>query len=287
MDVVDGLLAAPPEVQRQIAELRDQPDEAEAGDVRLPIASVPRTVLDATMAVDDDWWAKRAWSHAKELHGGTLIDVPRAARAAFADYKLECIEEVEKAEGDRDKERAWMKLSFVDALVLNSVRPQGESQAQSVTRRICQARDGQWEPLWREATAKRDLRDRGTQRSQEEQDASTAARVEDMARAGQASRAAKAANQSKPPITDKARLAELQELFPRALYRGDGGGTPHPGSTTRSPSGGGATRRARGVPSRCGSASRPPCAAQPDGAPPDHWGPVGSTGRSYGSPQMA
>ena len=58
----------------------------------------------------------RSWTDAKHLRGSTLIDVPKATRAAYADLKVDLIERVDKAEGDVETEQAWMKLSFIDAL---------------------------------------------------------------------------------------------------------------------------------------------------------------------------
>ena len=105
MDVVDGALDAPTAVRDLLESIREDDRDREEDEVRLPVASIPRTVLDDTMQVDYDWWGHRAWDDAKQLHGGTLIDVPKATRAAYADFKLECIEEVEKAETSAQRKR--------------------------------------------------------------------------------------------------------------------------------------------------------------------------------------
>lgn len=93
-----------------------------------------------------------------------------------------------------------MKLSFVDVLILNSSRSPGESQVQSVTRRIMQARDGEWAALWREATEGRDRAGASAARTPKEAEAALAARVEELARAGQARRAARAVSMTKPAV---------------------------------------------------------------------------------------
>lgn len=126
------------------------------GDITLPLARAPRTVEEAGASALD-WWASMSWDSARYLRCGTLIDVPRAVRAAYADFKLDLIAGIEGTRGDPvPNEVAWMRLSFIDALVLNSSRSPGESQAQSATRRIMQARDGEWAALWHEATEGRD-----------------------------------------------------------------------------------------------------------------------------------
>ena len=110
-----------------------------------------------------------------------------------------------------------MKLSFIDSLVLNSTRSPGESQAQSVSRRIRQARDQEWDSLWREVTEGRDRAAAAATRTAKEAEAALAARVEDLANAGQARRAARAVSMTKPPITGPNRRKELEALFPKAI----------------------------------------------------------------------
>ena len=134
-DIVINLLSMPRAVQDEVQAMRQEPE------VELPVDEdaerpIPRTVGEALGGPSADWWRGRAWDDARHLHGSTLIDVPKATRAAFADLKLDVIGEVEKAETSEAKEEAWLKLSFVDALILNSVRSPGESQTQAVVRRV-------------------------------------------------------------------------------------------------------------------------------------------------------
>ena len=129
------------------------------------------------------------------------------------------IAEVEEAIADEDdarEEQAWMRLSFVDAMVLNASRSPGESQAQAVARRIRQAIDDEWEALWKEATSKAVRRGPSPDMTEAERAAATASRVEDLAHAHQARRAARAVNPPAPAVTDSERLEELRALFPRA-----------------------------------------------------------------------
>jgi hypothetical protein len=203
-------------VQQEVRALRAADVAVDPGEVTLPLMRVPRTVEEAGASAPD-WWATMTWDHAKHLKCGTLIDVPRAVKAAFADLKLDLISEVEDSRGDVvPNEIAWMKLSFIDALVLNSSRSPGESQVQSVARRILQVRDGEWESLWREATEGRDRAAASASRTPQEAEAALAARIEDLAHAGQARRAARAVSMTKPAVTDKARVEELRALFPPA-----------------------------------------------------------------------
>ena len=60
------------------------------GEVTLPVAWIPRTVADAG-GTAPNWWTTMSWEHAKRIRSGTLIDVPKAVRAAFADLKLDLI----------------------------------------------------------------------------------------------------------------------------------------------------------------------------------------------------
>jgi hypothetical protein len=106
-----------------------------------------------------------------------------------------------------------MKLSFMDAMVLNSARSPGESQAQPVARRMWNFQGEQWESLWLEATRPPDKPGvRGV--NAEEKDRRIAARVQGPARAGQAKRAARAAHFVKPAVRDPERERELKALFP-------------------------------------------------------------------------
>ena len=71
----------------------------------------------------------QTWAGVRKLHGLTLVDVPKQRRAKYADLVVQVIAEVESAEpamlaGDPlPRELAWMKLSVVDAMVLNSTYP--------------------------------------------------------------------------------------------------------------------------------------------------------------------
>ena len=215
-DVVNGLADAPVAVADDVRASRApaRADRREGAEASLEL---PPSIIAAAPYQNPDWWRNRAWTDAQQLHGATLIEVPKTTRAAYADLKLDLIAEVEAAEGvDAELEQAWMKLSFIDARVLNSSRATGESQTQSVLRRIRQARDNEWEALWREATAKGVKREGSHDKTRAEIDAAVASRVEDLAHANQARRAARAVVPPKPAVTDKARLAELKTLFPSA-----------------------------------------------------------------------
>jgi hypothetical protein len=123
-----------------------------------------------------------------------------------------------------------MKLSLMDAMVLNSTRSPGESQSQSVARRMHNFQGEQWESLWREATKSPDKPGAQVTRP-EERDKRIAARVQGLARAGQAGKAARAAHLTKPAVRDPAREGELKALFPPALGTGDA--RPPPGRPER------------------------------------------------------
>ena len=85
------------------------------------------------------------------------------------------------------RELAWMKLSLVDAMVLNSTRSPGESQMVAVNRRIRNFYAEQWETLWLEATrlSGREKR-RLDQVAEDERHRKLAAKIEALAAAGQA-----------------------------------------------------------------------------------------------------
>ena len=114
----------------------------EAVDPVLPYARCPRTVREAAAVQGPEWWTRLAWDDMRKLHGLTLVDVPRACRAKYADLVVAAIADVEAAApamlaGDsRAREQAWMKLCLVDVMVLNSTRSPGESQTMAVNRRI-------------------------------------------------------------------------------------------------------------------------------------------------------
>ena len=170
-----------------------------------------------------------------------------------------------------------MKLSFIDSLVLNSTRSPGESQAQSVSRRIRQARDQEWDSLWREVTEGRDRASTAAARTAKEAEAALAARVEDLANAGQARRAARAVSMTKPPIADPDRKKELEALFPKAIQGGEWG-SPQPGRPWRDPGElwtgqAGAARRTLMAAHVAKSIRRPArrTAPGPLGSRPEHW----------------
>ena len=209
-----------------LAALRMSQTEYDAGSgaPELPFAKLPRTVREAARVHGPEWWDTVSWSDFRKLHALTLVDVPKNCRAAYADLVVSVIAEVEDAEpamlaGDPlPRQRAWMKLSVLDAMVLNSTRSPGESQSVALLRRVRAFQAGQWETLWQEAT-----RPQGTRRlaemTHEERERKVAAKVQALALAGQAKRAARAAIAKPPPITDPAREAELKTLFPAAPAR--------------------------------------------------------------------
>ena len=91
----------------------------------LPFAVLPRIVREATAVPGPAEWATRTWAGMRELHGLTLVDVPKQCGAKYADLVVQVIAEVESAEpamlaGDPlPRELARIKLSVVDAMVLN------------------------------------------------------------------------------------------------------------------------------------------------------------------------
>ena len=193
----------------------------------LPFAVLPRTVKEATVVSGPAWWATRTWAGMRELHGPTLVDVPKQCRAKYADLVVQVIAEVESAEpamlaGDPlPWELAWMKLSVVDAMVLNSTRSPGESQMVAVNKRIRNFHAEQWETLWLEATrTPGGRRDRASRNTRAERERKVAARVEALAAAGQAKRAARAVADKAPPIANPGKEAELLALFPKPAPRG-------------------------------------------------------------------
>ena len=66
----------------------------------LPFAVLPRTVKEATVVSGPAWWATRTWAGMRELHGLTLVDVPKQCRAKYADLVVVqvIIAEIESAE---------------------------------------------------------------------------------------------------------------------------------------------------------------------------------------------
>ena len=148
------------------------------------------------------------WDSVFEITCSTLIDVPPATQAAYSFAKDETIQMCLYA--DRQNPAHWRKLSMFDTLVLNNRRPEGESQAQSVVRRLQQAADGDWSNLWLEATAPRPInRDQSSRDTKD-----LIALVHDLIRAEETGRALKAIKQNTPPMRDAARYAEVLALFP-------------------------------------------------------------------------
>ena len=43
----------------------------------LPVAVLPRTIREATVVSGLAWWATRTWAGMRDLHGLTLVDVPK------------------------------------------------------------------------------------------------------------------------------------------------------------------------------------------------------------------
>ena len=147
----------PIEVREGITKLTQEEDAAPDEPI-LPEVQVPRTVRDFAARQGPEWCARLSWADAKGLHGQTLVDIPKGLRALYADLKVSVIGEIEEAGpamergGAHPRERAWMKLNFMDAMVLNSTRSPGESQAQSVARWMRNFQGEQWESVWLEAT---------------------------------------------------------------------------------------------------------------------------------------
>ena len=167
----------------------------------LPFVVLPRIVREATAVSDPAWWATRTWAGMRELHGLTLRS--RCSQAVQGQVRrpgcLIHVHEVESTEpamlaGDPlPRELAWVKLSVVDAMVLNSIRSPGDSQMVAVNRRIRNFHAEQWETLWLEATrTPGNQRDRTSQLTLAERERKLAARVEALAAVGQAKRAARA-----------------------------------------------------------------------------------------------
>lgn len=92
-DTTEGLVDAPPPIQQEIHALGVEDAGLKPSDVTLPLARAPRTVEEAGASALD-WWAPMSWDNARHLRCGTLIDVPRAVRAAYADFKLDLVAEV-------------------------------------------------------------------------------------------------------------------------------------------------------------------------------------------------
>ena len=158
----------------------------------------------------DAWWDHLRWEAAFSVTSGTLIDVPPSAKMAYALYKNDVVGQCLEGGSGPDASRPWRKLSFLDSLVLNNHRSEGESQTQSVVRRLQQAADGDWRSLWLEATVPSAKQTTSAVANEVKQ----AKLVRDLALAGEAGRALKAVRQRMPVCRDPAREGEVQRLFP-------------------------------------------------------------------------
>ena len=219
LDSLEHLTPLSPEHVAKIERVRLSKEELGP---TLPYAKLPKTVTEATAVYGPAWWTTRTWAGMRKLHGLTLVDVPKQCRAKYADLVVQVIAKAESAEpamlaGDQlPHEVAWMKLSVVGAMVLNSTRFPGESQIVAVSRRIRNFHAEQWETLWLEATrTSGSQRDKASQLTPAERERRLAAKVEALAAAGQAKRAARAVAAKEPPITDPDREADLRGLFPK------------------------------------------------------------------------
>ena len=199
LDTLEPLEHLTPLSHEQLAKIeRVRLTRAQLGH-NLPFTTLLGTVTEATAVYGPAWWTTRTWAGMRKLHGPTLVDVPKQCRAKYADLVVQVIAEVESAEpamlaGDPlPCELAWMKLSVVDAMVLNSTRSPGESQMVAFNRRIRSFQAEQWETLWLEATRTSGSQmDRASQLTPAERERKLAAKVEALAAAGQAKRAARA-----------------------------------------------------------------------------------------------
>ena len=51
----------------------------------LPFVVLPKSVREATVVSGPAWWNTRTWAGMRDLHGLTLVDVPKQCRAKYAD----------------------------------------------------------------------------------------------------------------------------------------------------------------------------------------------------------
>ena len=144
----------------------------------------------------DAWWGNWEWNQAFEVTCGTLIDVPPSVQVAFALAKDRLVQQC--LEGGDQAELAWRKLSMFDQLVLNNRRPEGESQTESVVRRLQQATDGDWNNLWLEVTAPSPLRAWDDKKLLTDQ----VALIKDLVNADETGRALKTLRPKTPPMRD-------------------------------------------------------------------------------------
>ena len=158
----------------------------------------------------DAWWERLPWDAASLITTGTLIDVPGSTRMAFALFKGDIIGQCLSAGITEEASTLWKKLSFIDSLILNSSRAEGESQSQSVVRRLQQASDGDWQSLLFEATSAKRRNISNSIASEEVQ----AKFVKDLALAGEPGRALKGLKKRLPIVRDASRTADVRSLFP-------------------------------------------------------------------------
>ena len=98
------------------------------------------------------WWSDMPWDAVFQITTDTLFDIPSSTQMAYALLKCDVVNQCLEAGMTAAASPLWKKLSFMDSLILNSRRENGETQAQSVVRRLQQASDGDWQSLWSEAT---------------------------------------------------------------------------------------------------------------------------------------
>ena len=202
-DTFTGIAAAEQRALDLISSFRNTTD---GGQQPEPPIALPQTA----MACGDAWWETLPWHAADELTCGTLIDIPNSLKMAYALFKDDAVVEAVRAGCSPAASARWRKVSFMDSLILNDHRPEGESQAQSVTRRLQQASDGDWHSLWLEATPPI----RNGHPNAVATDEARALFVRDLALAGEPGRALKALKKRLPICRDPRRADEVQAMFP-------------------------------------------------------------------------
>ena len=123
------------------------------------------------------------------------------------------------AEGTPAEIVYWRLISVFDTIVLNSRRPDEESQLTSVQRRLRAVADGDWTSLWLELQgSRRPVAAAATVPDSEKR----AALVRDLLLSDETGRALKACQQRQPPVRDPSRFPEVLGLFPKSVVT-DGG----------------------------------------------------------------
>ena len=190
--------------------------------------SIGSPMTDDTVAMDldtqpsavsgqGDFWSSLAWEKVFNRSISTLIDVPKSLQSAFAERKDDILVAcLGLTPGSHDQLLAWRKLSLFDALILNARRGPGESQSESVARRLCLADEGQWDELWFELTGGYQVKSR-PELSIEERLRAQAARVKALFLSGQPGRAIKALQERSPAMRDRERLPEVRALYPERV----------------------------------------------------------------------